>query len=1215
MSVEQNSMGSRINWDGWIREIRDIGKTNPLTNFEKNEYGQIDLERSHPGGIAQFTAAGSVLLSNLVREPLAFSKALSTARRIREKSTTHLSQSGIHTTYLAGGLANFEQDGFDLNLPIVLWPLELARKTDDFELNRVGSPFVNPALSAALFHTYGLNVNGKTLLSLLDNAADLFPIAALEYLASQLEGDTRVEFRRNLVIGNFAIEPSIMEADIVPEGNKLIRQLAEVSEVPTENPVPLEQPRLVADADATQKRLVARAVRGDSFAVETLPGSGYTQTVVNVLAALSAEGKKVLVVTPRRQTLNEIAERLAQLNLSGLMVRSSNTWLDIVGAISRFEKAREVDYVLAGLNAETKANELEIYLSSLRNRDEKIGFSLLEIMEELAKLALTPNSPTSTARISMETLVATRSRDAVRNLLERCHDEGLFNSGPDDSAWFAARFDSVNRVSEMSDLAKKLHESDFPALQKKLDDLVVSANFKSPKSLDDYFAYLALWSGVAASLDRFVPEVFERDVTELIEATGSRKFGSKISGSTRRKLKKLAKEFLRKSSSVSDLHGALVEIKTQRDLWESFCNDASVPTLIAGFSDTNVAFHTFLADLKTLSEHLDPSTAAELNRLPLSDFANRLSTLANNLEPLENLEVRNGLALELTAAGLSEVHRDFSNRHLKKEQLFGQFEQVWWQSAFELIVSSNPNFLALTGARLQALFDQFDAADREHIKLGADSLTKIQASRWVSLVTANPEQSEGLKQHLRAKTASLRTLYSSSPGLMSELVAVIGLSPFEVATKLPPGLEFDVVLIMDAAGSTVGENISALLRASQVVAFGDSAIAAPIGFELEAIEKSISLEEPGESAFNSVARIFGVETMRKSWRPSGQTLGELVNKEFYQNRIMYEATAAEYQGKSNFDLQIVRSKPASSADLLAESPDAEIAETVNVVLRHVIRQPEDSLMVVSASEVHAERVRGALATKVLEHAELKQFFDTHGDEKFEVTTLNRLSHRIADKVIFTPGFGLLASGKAPNELGQLSEPSGRRTLANLLVSARKSLTVVTSISAEALPEQPTGAAKQFSKMFSYATSRTVALEPHETDPLLADLALRLRKMGAHVTLGLSSRLAMAASFGAKAAVLVPDWSLVGDDLTEQVRLRVALLEAMGWEVIRVHAIEVFADPQKVAIQIGDRLGMELSKKSESLFDEPSFDETSQAWGESEDSNDQRLKNDKPPHWG
>jgi hypothetical protein len=60
---------------------------------------------------------------------------------------------------------------------------------------------------------------------------------------------------------------------------------------------------------------------------------------------------------------------------------------------------------------------------------------------------------------------------------------------------------------------------------------------------------------------------------------------------------------------------------------------------------------------------------------------------------------------------------------------------------------------------------------------------------------------------------------------------------------------------------------------------------------------------------------------------------------------------------------------------------------------------------------------------------------------------------------------------------------------------------------------------------------------------------------------------------------------------------------------------VFADPQGVAIRIGDRLGMGLSKKTEALFDEASFDETAQAWGDLEGSNDQRLKDDKPPHWG
>ena len=42
-------------------------------------------------------------------------------------------------------MASLEKDGFDLNLPLILWPVDLMRKTDDFELRRTGKAFVNPA--------------------------------------------------------------------------------------------------------------------------------------------------------------------------------------------------------------------------------------------------------------------------------------------------------------------------------------------------------------------------------------------------------------------------------------------------------------------------------------------------------------------------------------------------------------------------------------------------------------------------------------------------------------------------------------------------------------------------------------------------------------------------------------------------------------------------------------------------------------------------------------------------------------------------------------------------------------------------------------------------------------------------------------------------------------------------------------------------------------
>jgi hypothetical protein len=108
---------------------------------------------------------------------------------------------------------------------------------------------------------------------------------------------------------------------------------------------------------------------------------------------------------------------------------------------------------------------------------------------------------------------------------------------------------------------------------------------------------------------------------------------------------------------------------------------------------------------------------------------------------------------------------------------------------------------------------------------------------------------------------------------------------------------------------------------------------------------------------------------------------------------------------------------------------------------------------------------------------------------------------------------------------------------------------------------------------------------------------------------------MAVSFGVKSAVILPDWNLIGEDLSEKVRLRPALLAGMGWQIIRIHALDVFSDPQGLAVRIGDALGMQISKKSQTLFDEPSFDETDAAWGEGLTSNDRSLKENKPPHWG
>ena len=54
-------MVAKEQWTKWQQEIRAIGVTNPLTNFEINSFGQIDLERRHPGGFSQFITGRQTL--------------------------------------------------------------------------------------------------------------------------------------------------------------------------------------------------------------------------------------------------------------------------------------------------------------------------------------------------------------------------------------------------------------------------------------------------------------------------------------------------------------------------------------------------------------------------------------------------------------------------------------------------------------------------------------------------------------------------------------------------------------------------------------------------------------------------------------------------------------------------------------------------------------------------------------------------------------------------------------------------------------------------------------------------------------------------------------------------------------------------------------------------------------------------------------------------
>ena len=935
---------------------------------------------------------------------------------------------------------------------------------------------------------------------------------------------------------------------------------------------------------------------------------------------MASIGKRALVLAPRRQTLNELSDRLANFGLAGLMVRSHSAWLDVVSAISRYEKTSLGD--LASARAARDAAEVKLadYYESLHRVHPVLGISISEAFEKLAVLSALPKAPKTTARIQGQYLFETRNRNNAIALLQEALELGEFSLANQTSPWFNAQFEDAADAPRAIALAQRLAEDVLPNFGSRLDEISDQVHFPKAANVAAWGEYLRLLIDVRNTLDRFKPEVFDRPLGDLIQATSPRKEKSTMSGRTRRALAKHAKEYIRAGVSVTDLHTSLIAIQEQAELWKQFYSQPIPPSVPLGIDDAQVIYQSLVADLIKLDSHLDPDPARpNLIELDIPVLSQTLRALATETEPLANLAAKNELRKRVQDAGLGQLLRSLAINGARNEELIAEFDQCWWLSALEYLLSGDNSFASYTPEHLAQLESDYAKADKRVILESRKEISHKTKLAFLEATQSNPQTAEIFKTLLRQRVDSLVALTQNTQSIWPKIANHIGISPYEVSEELTFEQNFDLVIIMDGAGTTLAENLAGLARAKQVIAFGDPMIAEPEGFDVEWVDKMDYSDSDMESSFSFVARRFDAEVLRKSYRLKGQLFGQLLNREFYQGRLQVEPTADEFEGRSALELVIVdgdtRANPNRSAS--TESPEAEVDKVIELVTAHVRNHPEQSLMVVSASSKHVENLHLKLQQALELAPELMEFFQKHGREKFEIASLADLNHRLADRIVFTIGFGRTSQGKVLAHFGLLNEPDAKRWLANMLVSARYRMTIVSCFSAYDLPELTgVGATNYLTTLLRPIYNEGELGDTFDSDPMLADLARRLKRFGIRVVEGFGPRMPLIASFGNQALIVEPDWSNTDLELSERIRLRPTLLTNLGWSYQRVYSFEVFSDPQAVAERIGIRLGVEITPTM--LNTQPVervFEDTDAAWGERQESNDRRLREDKPPHWG
>ncbi|WP_430751008.1 hypothetical protein [Kocuria rhizophila] len=1231
----------RVSLRAWTQQMDAYTGPDTLLDFNQVDNVCIDLTEANSSGQAQLLMQRPTRLSTMIHQNTpAYDRAVRSARALRTKIHELSVGHGLDAAYLAAGTASWLADPVADGLrrfiaPVLLAPVTVKLRPDhkDFELHIVGPAHLNPALVRRLREDHGVELATAEMSRLAYGTRKLDPAPVLETLRQLAVEVPGMHVEHQLVVSTFADLHERPADEHVVARTRLVQDLArlknsEVGKLPVVHALTNDAPALdqrdpadellLTDLDANQQEVVDLAEQGKSFVVGTPVGTAAVDTVVSTVGALVHRGRSVLVLGESRTTLAAFNRAWNRTGLDSLVLPlGSHLSPDdvaerLVRAVARNERTQEPHTEPIREALQRTREQLRVHEESLHTRRPRWQASPYEAMQALAELTARDPGPQTTVRFRRSVLDAVSHRGEVRRQLQRAAALGAFDPATLAGPWHGARLVNDDEARQAHDLAKSLL-LELTTLSTAMRHVLGVSGLRVGSTIAEWEQQLELVIDVGNSLRHLTPDIYDRPVTDLIAATASaswrRDHEIELSGLQRSRLRKAAKEYIRPGVHLSDLHAALVKVQSERDRWRQWATTLEQPAVSDRAEETLRTHRRFREDLEGLAIALEGSvTAARLETATVDELQVILDELINDEAHLSTLPERTVLLEDLRARGLGEFLADLESRGVPAEQVDDELELAWWQSVLEAMISGD-DFVAMPdGSQLRRTESAFRRADSAHIAAAPARLEHELATRWARDAKRFPREARTLRDMLRSgrvRTEELDRVQHLTPSLVPVWTA----SPLVLTATLGDEQAVDAVVILDAESTPLAATLPAVVKAEQVIAFGDPHAGGPQPFTVAPRVSARDTPQPVtevDSAFETLSRVVDSRSLTSVRRPMDPRLFSYLNEAFYDGALTRVPYASELMGattglSAEYVVDGVGVLTAGSEGV--QAPAAEVQRTVDLVFAHAARHPERSLAVVTASAMHAARVAQAVQRRLRESGESAEFF-APGHESFRVVELHRAAGIERDTVIFSLGFGRTTSGRSTPQLGSLSERDGRQAFVRGMTRSRRHTHIVTSIHPKdtELRRLQHGAKDMYHMLevlFGEETTSERAPAPVDdpgaaTDALVADLARRLRAAGATVHTGYAHAVDMAAHADAEslsagavlhrgdddAPVRIPV-ALQSDgsdrsralSVRERFRLIPQHLERAGWNYVSLWSVEVFTDPQTVAGLVQRYLGL------------------------------------------
>ncbi len=1190
----------------WRNLLSDLAGGSALGDVDSLGDAAVDLSAAHPGGIAQLFAGRPTLLSNLAREGSALTSARRRARIVVARTDELAQRYGFAPTYVAIGVAHWTPSGDDspegerprpapIRAPVLLRPVTITTHPADadVELSLEPAVEVNPVLVRAL-RAHGVTLDVAELIDATQAAHGFTPAPALE-IVERLAGD----------IPGFDVEPRIVLGAFVHPGQALaedldvdrLRQHEVVAALAGSEPArrdlrhPLPERRLadqdpetepgVGDLDAGQHHVLAAVATGMHLLVDAPPGVDVPGTVAALAAQAASEGKRVLYVPGTKRAGESLQSSMRTLGLDGLVLdlgsdvhwreRAAQRLIDGLDA-----RDPDIDDDLAATRRDlTDARAvLADYIRALHSPRPPWQASAYHAMQELAELTAARPGPRTQARLEPAALtMSVDERQHAREELARAAALGAFRLRASDTPWYGTVLTGADHAMQTMERVRRLHQV-LPTLAEQVEAAAAQTGLDEAQTLRQWSEQLDLLEGIRASLDLFVPAVFERSAADMAAATGSRAWraqkGITLSWGVRRRLRKQAKDLMRPGVAVGDLHAELLSVQARRELWRRHCAGGGWPRLPEGMTDILATEEEVAAEIAELQDVLSPSLdGVDLRDVPLGDLLTRVRRLGDDDATLRQMPERAGVLGGLARLGLQPLVDDLTARRVPTELVGAEFDLAWWSGLLEELLRTDPALADLDATSLDVAAERLRELDEAQTQsLHAPLLARV-AGHIREAIAADKPKAQEFYLAVRRGATDLRDLQRRFGRVAWASRPVWIVPPMLVPQVLEQDRRIDLVVLDAVQHLPVEQAIPAISRARQVVVIGDTRRG---GTGLVAAAASVlpSLALPGD-------------------------------------RLDLDAEIAAFLAGHGYD-DVIRPVPAPprppgiTLDVVdgtgmpglgseaVESVQAEVDRVVDLVIEHALTRSESSLAVIALNARHADRIRDAVMSTAA-GASVAAFFDPAVAEPFTVVDIESVAGLRRDAIVLTVGYGKTPHGRVLYRFGAVSGDNGAELLVDALDACRHRLTVVSCLEPDDLdPDRLRSAgAVALRDLLRFArdgvASSTAPSDGAEdgvvTDRLVQDLAARVERLGLTVVprFGPPGGVRIPLAVGHPAlpgelllAILTDDPDYVAEpSLRRRDRHWVQRLENRGWSVRTAFSTAVFMDPQGEADKIRARV--------------------------------------------